>query len=214
GVVVLDRINTGHRGPHITFKVHQLVGLQPPNSLSHWYYRHAQFRGNRGEHQSVARLIPAGSDPLEYVLVSLIGFGETAGFHLLALFCAVGLVLGFPLTRWWEQSVNGGTVLDLFLDPLVLLLLFEGFVDHFDQQIWRNNNHTVVLSAAAVIGLHGGATARDRAVHFPWDVTTTEHSRVVPIRVHRNVNVYNSCRIAHATVGDNRVGATNLGTHG
>src|SRR5699024_3726070 len=207
GVAVFDRVDTSNRGPNVAFKLHQVIGLQPSDGLSHRHDGHAKLMGNRRQDKPVAGFIVPGCDALQHMLMSLIGFGKASGLHLLALLRAVSLVLGFPFTRWWEEAINGSTVLDLFVDPLVLLFLFEGLVNNFDEHLRRNDYDSVVITDDDVAGLYGGATASDGAVHFPRDVTTTQHCRVVAVGIDRNVYVQHSSGVTDATVGNDRVRA-------
>src|SRR5699024_215381 len=148
------------------------------------------------------------------MLVCLVGFRETIRNHLLTLGCAVCLVFGFPLTGWWEQTVNGSTVFDLFVDPFVLFFLLVGFVNDLDEHFWWNNYEAVVITNADVVWLHGGATASNGCVHFPWHVTTTQHSGVVTVGVDRDANFSYGSSVTDTAVGDHSVCAANLGTHG
>src|SRR5699024_35895 len=181
--------------------------------LSRRHDGHAKLMGNRRQDKPVAGFIVPGCDALQHMLMSLIGFGKASGLHLLALLRAVSLVLGFPFTRWWEEAINGSTVLDLFVDPLVLLFLFEGLVNNFDEHLRRNDYDSVVITDDDVAGLYGGATASDGAVHFPRDVTTTQHCRVVAVGIDRNVYVQHSSGVTDATVGNDRVRAADFGAH-
>src|SRR5699024_4309425 len=183
------------------------------NGLSHGYNLHAKFIGDRGTYEPFTGFIPPRGDALQHMLVGLIGFGKPLGLHLLALFRAVRLVFGFPLTGRWEQTINGSTVFDLLVYPLVLLLLLEGFVDDFDQHFWWHNHHAIVVTDDDVSGLHSGATASDGAIHFPRDVTTTQHCRVVAVGIDRNVYVQHSSGVTDATVGNDRVRAAYFGAH-
>src|SRR5699024_4372887 len=73
---------------------------------------------------------------------------------------------------------------------------------------------SVVITDDDVAGLYGGATASDGAVHFPRDVTTTQHCRVVAVGIDRNVYVQHSSGVTDATVGNDRVRAADFGAHG
>src|SRR5690625_2126674 len=214
GVAVFDGVDTGDRGPDVAFKLHQIIGLQPPNGLSHGYNRHAKLIGDRGKYEPVTGLVVPGGDALQHMLVGLISFGETSGLHLLALFCAVSLVFGLPLTGRWEQAVNGSSVFDLFVYPPVLLLLLEGFVDDFDQHFWWDHDDAVVITDDNVAGLNGGTAAGDGAVHFPRNMAATQHGRVVAVGVDRNVYIEHGRGVTDTAVGNDGVGTAYFGTHG
>src|SRR5699024_1461659 len=136
------------------------------------------------------------------------------GLALDTFFCAVCLVFGFPLTGRWEQALNGGTIFDLFVYPFVLLFLFVGSLDNFDQQFWWHNHHAVVVSDDNVSWLHGSATASNGAVHLPWDVTATQNGRVVAVGIDRQTNCERGGGVPGAPVGDDSICAAYFGTHG
>src|SRR5690625_7381480 len=136
------------------------------------------------------------------MLVRLVGFRETIHGHLLVLLGAVGLVFGFPLTGWWEQAVNGSTVFDLFIYPFVLEFLFEGLINDFDQQVGWDHYDAVVITNDDVIWLHGGATAGDGAVHFPWHVAAPQDCGVVAVGIDRNIAVELGRKVTNTDVGE------------
>src|SRR5699024_8526595 len=109
---------------------------------------------------------------------------------------------------------NGGTIFDLFVYPFVLLFLFVGFFDDFDQQFWWYNHHAVVVADDNIAWLYGGATASNGAIHFPWDVTATYNGRAIAVGIDRNINIEHGRGIPDATVGDNGVGTAYFGPHG
>src|SRR5699024_10668384 len=65
-----------------------------------------------------------------------------------------------------------------------------------------------------VVWLHGGATASNGCVHFPWHVTATQHSWVVTVRVDRDANFSYGSSVTDTAVGDHSVCAANFGAHG
>src|SRR5699024_1392304 len=73
---------------------------------------------------------------------------------------------------------------------------------------------SVVITDDDVAGLYGCAAASDGAVHFPRDVTTTQHCRVVAVGIDRNVDIEHGSGVANSAIGDDRVRAAYFGAHG
>src|SRR5699024_963670 len=102
----------------------------------------------------------------------------------------------------------------LFIYPFVLEFLFEGLINDFDQQFGWDHYDAVVITNDDVIWLHGGATAGDGAVHFPWHVAAPQDCGVVAVGIDRNIDVEYGRRVTNTAVGDDRGCPAHLGAHG